>query len=187
MTNAEAFIRISSALDAAGIQYMLVGSFASSHHGEYRSTNDIDVVVSGTAEQVRDFINRLPADLYYRDLESAIEAYNRRDMFNVLDMATGIKIDLIFLKSGEFDREAFRRRRQELVDGSPLVISSPEDVIIAKLKWARMGHSLRQIEDVSGLLRKLWDSLDHPYLKKWVTLLGLTAQWEAAMENSRLE
>jgi len=187
MIVADTFKPISAGLEAAGIQYMLVGSFASGHWGEYRSTNDIDIVITGTPEQIRDFIDRLPADLYYRDLESAIEACKRRDMFNVLDMRTGIKIDLIFLKSGEFHREAFRRRRLEVVDGAPLFISSPEDVIIAKLEWARMGHSLRQIDDVSGLLRKLWGSLDHSYLQKWVTLLGLTGQWEAAMENSRLE
>jgi hypothetical protein len=187
MIVADIFKPISAALDAAGIQYMLVGSFASSHWGEYRSTNDIDVVVSGTPDQVRDFINLLPADRYYRDLESALEACKHRDMFNILDMQTGLKIDLIFLKGGEFDREAFRRRSPELVDGAPLVISSPEDVIIAKLERARMGHSLRQIEDVAVLLRRLWNSLDHQYIKKWIIQLGLNEQWVAAKESSRLE
>jgi hypothetical protein len=187
MTFADTFKVISGALEAAGIQYMLVGSFASGHWGEFRATNDIDVVVTGTPEQICDFIDQLPADLYYRDLDSAIEACKRRDMFNVLDMRTGIKIDLIFLKGGEFDREAFRRRRAEVVEGVPLAISSAEDVIIAKLEWARMGHSLRQIQDVSVLLRRLWNSLDHPYIEKWIIQLGLNEQWAAAKEGSRLE
>lgn len=182
MSNAEALKRVLKALDAAGIPYMIVGSFASSHYGPYRSTRDIDIVITATPAQLRVFIETLPAAEYYRDLESAMEAHKRRDMFNILDMVTGFKTDLIFLKAGDFDQEAFRRRRVDTIEGIPIYISSPEDVIIAKLEWARMGSSLRQIEDVSGLLRTRWNSLDHSYLKKWVAQLGLDSQWNSARQ-----
>ena len=187
MSNAEAFRRIAGALDAANISYMLVGSFASSHYGELRSTYDIDVVVAATPEQLRTFINLLPIEEYYRDLEGAIEAYNNNSMFNILDMVTGFKIDLIFLKPGAFSQDAFRRRQLEVIEGNPLFVSTPEDVIIAKLEWAKMGQSTRQIGDVAGLLRKRWRSLDHSYLGKWIAELVLAAQWEEAKQLSGIE
>ena len=187
MSNAEAFRRVAGALDAAKIPYMLVGSFASSHYGELRSTYDIDVVVAATPEQLRTFTNLLPIEEYYRDLESAIEAYNNNSMFNILDMVTGFKIDLILLKPGAFSQDAFRRRQLEMIEGNPLFVSTPEDVIVAKLEWAKMGQSTRQIGDVAGLLRKRWASLDHSYLGKWIAELGLTSQWEEAKQQSGLE
>lgn len=187
MSNAEAFKRVASALDAAHIPYMLVGSFASSHYGALRSTYDIDLVITATPDQLKAFVNLLPNEEYYRDLESAIEAFRHQSMFNVLDNLTGFKIDLIFLKSGDFSRGAFKRRQLELIEGTPLYVSTPEDVIIAKLEWARMGQSLRQLEDVASLLRLRWESLDHSYLEKWVGELGLASQWDEARKHSGLQ
>lgn len=187
MSNAEAFKRVASALDGAHIPYMLVGSFASSHYGALRSTYDIDLVITATPDQLKAFVNLLPIEEYYHDLESAIEAFKHRSMFNVLDNVTGFKIDLIFLKPGDFNRAAFKRRRLELIEGNPLYVSTPEDVIIAKLEWARMGQSLRQLEDVAGLLRLRWKSLDHSYLQKWVMELGLASQWDEARRQSGLQ
>ncbi len=46
MSVSEVFQRISSALNHAGIGYMLTGSFASAHYGVVRSTQDIDLVIA---------------------------------------------------------------------------------------------------------------------------------------------
>jgi hypothetical protein len=40
----EVLRRITTALDRAGIAYMLTGSFAGAHHGAPRSTLDINIV-----------------------------------------------------------------------------------------------------------------------------------------------
>jgi hypothetical protein len=50
------------ALDRAGIPYMLTGSFASSYHGTPRATQDIDIVVAPTTEQIRALVQLLPFD-----------------------------------------------------------------------------------------------------------------------------
>ena len=52
--------RITSALDQAGITYMLTGSFASAYYGAARSTQDIDFVIQANSEQLRSFIEALP-------------------------------------------------------------------------------------------------------------------------------
>ena len=48
MTIQDVFQRITSALDQAGIEYMLSGSFAAAFYGTARSTQDIDFVIRAT-------------------------------------------------------------------------------------------------------------------------------------------
>jgi len=74
----------------------------------------------------------------------------------------------------------FSRRRSAPVMGVQLFIAAPEDLIIAKLEWAKMGASLRQIEDVTGILKVRSDELDYSHLEHWIEQLGLSEQWHAA-------
>jgi hypothetical protein len=180
MSVSEVFQRISSALDQAGIGYMLSGSFASAHYGAPRSTQDIDLVIEATPAQLREFIEVLPSSQYCADLDAALEAYNRQSKFNVIDLATGWKIDLIIRKSRAFSQEEFRRRQRVSLHDVSLFVASAEDVVIAKLEWARLAQSRRQIEDAAAILRARWGALDHSYLEKWIAELGLAGEWGEA-------
>jgi len=59
-------------------------------------------------------------------------------------------------------------------------ITSAEDLVIAKLEWAKIGGSDRQIEDVVGILRVQKETLDAAYVEGWVRSLGLAEQWQVA-------
>jgi hypothetical protein len=174
------FERITAALDQASIAYMLSGSFASAHYGAPRSTQDIDLVIEATPAQLRAFIDSLSSNGYYADLDAALEAHKRQSMFNVIDLATGWKIDLIIRKSRAYSREEFGRRQRVSLNGVPLFVASAEDAIISKLEWARLAQSRRQIEDVAAVLRVRWDVLDHSYLEKWIAELGMEKEWSDA-------
>ena len=50
MTKEHPLARIVRELERAGIAHMLAGSFASSYHGDPRSTNDIDLVIDPDRE-----------------------------------------------------------------------------------------------------------------------------------------
>jgi|SRR5271157_4700585 len=180
MSVQEVFERITSALDQAGIAHMLVGSFASAYYGAPRTTQDIDLVITATSEKLRTFVSLLPSNEYYVDLESTLEACRRQSLFNVVDLASGWKIDLIIRKSRAYSQEEFCRRKQINLQDIPLFIASPEDVVISKLEWAKLAQSQRQIEDVAGILRMRWDSLDRVYLEKWILELDLTTGWSDA-------
>ncbi len=184
MSVSEVFQRISSALDQAGIGYMLSGSFASAHYGAPRSTQDIDLVIEAAPAQLRKFIDALPSGEYYADLDSALEAHRRQSMCNVIDLATGWKIDLIIRKSRAFSQEEFRRRQRVSLHGVPLFVASAEDVVISKLEWAKLAQSRRQIEDAAAILRVRWDALDHSYLAKWIAELGLKKEWDEAQREA---
>ena len=153
MSIPETFQRITKALDEAGVAYMLTGSFASAHYGAPRSTQDIDFVIDATPAQLRTFVESLPSAEYYADLETALEARRRESLFNVIDLKSGWKIDLIFRKSRAFSREEFNRRQPVTLQGLRLYIATAEDVIVAKLEWAKRAQSQRQIEDAVTVLR----------------------------------
>ncbi len=180
MSASEVLRRISTALDRAGIAYMLTGSFASAHHGAPRSTQDIDIVIAANPEQLRAFVQSLPSSEYYADLDAALEAHKQQSLFNVVDLATGWKIDLIIRKSRSFSQVEFGRRQLVKVQGLPLFVASAEDVVISKLEWSKLSQSQRQIEDAATILRLRWDSLDQPYLNKWVSKLNLNQEWSSA-------
>lgn len=180
MSPTDVLRRITGALDRAGIAYMLTGSFASAHYGVPRSTQDIDLVIETTPAQLRTLVQNLPDAEYYADLDAALEANRKRSLFNVIDLATGWKIDLIIRKSRPFSEEEFRRRQRVNLQNLSLFVASAEDVIISKLDWSKQAQSPRHIEDVAGILRMRWDSLDSSYLRKWILELELQTEWSNA-------
>jgi Nucleotidyltransferase of unknown function (DUF6036) len=180
MSALEVLRRITTGLEHAGIAYMLTGSFASAHHGAPRSTVDIDIVIAGDPNQLRAFVQSLPSNEYYVDLDTALDAHNRQSLFNVIDLVTGWKVDLIIRKCRAFSQEEFGRREVVKVQGFPLLVASAEDVVIAKLEWSKLAQSQRQIEDVAAIFRLRWETLDRRYLEKWISELNLKQEWTNA-------
>jgi uncharacterized nucleotidyltransferase DUF6036 len=178
--------KITTALDQAGIPYMLSGSFASAYYGTPRSTQDIDLVIETGPDQLRVFVTSLPSHEYYVDLNAALDAYKRQSLFNVIDLATGWKLDFVICKSRSFSKQEFRRRQRVCLDELDLFIASAEDVIISKLEWSRLAQSHRQIDDVTGILRARWDSLDRAYLETWITSLSLEKEWNDAKREAEI-
>lgn len=170
--------RIRDALDAAQVPYMLTGSFASALHGTPRVTQDVDVVIAPVLGTLNALLRQFPSDQYYVDREAALSAYGTEGMFNVVDFATGWKVDFIIRKSRPFSVEEFERRREEKLDGVALFVASAEDVILAKLEWAKLGESERQLRDAAGIVTSRADELDMPYIEKWASRLALSQHWE---------
>jgi hypothetical protein len=182
----EVLAKITAALDRSGIAYMLSGSFASAYYGAPRSTQDIDIVIAVTPPQLRAFVQSLPSDEYYVDLEAALEAHKHESLFNVVDLATGWKIDFIIRKSRAFSQEEFSRRRLLDFHGIPLFVASAEDIVLAKLEWSKLAQSRRQVEDVAAILRVRFESLDHTYLAQWIDGLGVRKEWNDAQRVAGL-
>lgn len=168
---------IKALLEAAGIPYMVVGSFASTIHGEPRTTQDLDIVIDPTPEALEHFLVHIDMDAFYVDLDTARDALRRRAMFNLIDMRSAWKVDLVMRKDRAFSREELARRAEQEVLGVLVPTASPEDTIIAKLEWAKQGASDRQLNDVAGILRVRRGSLDLGYIAQWVEALGLQEQW----------
>jgi hypothetical protein len=183
MSGADVFASILSALDAAKVPAMLTGSFAAGVYGRVRATRDIDFVIDADEPRARLLVAALVARGYYADEDAAVDAVRTHTQFNAIDPETGWKIGFILRKSRAFSREEFDRRRPVDLDGTRIDVASVEDTVIAKLEWAKLGDSERQIEDVIGILRVQLDAIDRDYIERWVESLGLQAQWTRAMES----
>ncbi|HEV8434806.1 MAG TPA: hypothetical protein VGR95_15440 [Thermoanaerobaculia bacterium] len=179
----ESFLsRVVAALEHAQIPYMVTGSFASSAHGIVRGSRDIDIVITATPRQLRAFIAEFPNDQYYADQEDALDALSHSSQFNIIDFGSTWKADLIFRKQRAFSRIEFERRLPHVIHGVRVYIASPEDILIAKLEWAKAGESERQIEDAAGVIATQGDSLDRAYVARWVQELDLQEQWRRALQ-----
>ena len=183
----DALRRFVSALDAAGVPYMITGSFASGYYSQGRSTLDVDFVIMPTPEQLSGLLAHFQSSEFYVDAKTAFEALRDRAQFNAIDQQTIYKADFMIRKSRPFSEEEFRRRVPALFGDVPVMIATAEDVILSKLEWAKLGGSARQIEDVSKLLEVRWDQVDLGYVEQWVEQLGLQAQWAMAREQAGLE
>lgn len=182
MALATLLAEIVSALDAAGIPHMVAGSLASTHHGEPRSTQDIDLVIDPDAATSATFIAGLDQARYY--VGDARGALARRDQFNVIDVTTGWKVDLIIRKDRPFSQTEFARRRPVILAGVPTAVASAEDTILAKLERAKAGDSDRQRRDVTAMLSVQGATIDLTYLRHWAEVLDLTTDLEAALESA---
>jgi hypothetical protein len=185
MTVDDFFDRLITALERAGVPYMLTGSYASGMYGIPRATNDVDVVIAPTPEELRRLLREFPDDRYYADEEDAFQSFAAQSQFNVIDFATSWKADLIFRKDREFSRTEFARRCLHSIGGRTVYLVSPEDILIAKLEWAKLGESERQIEDAAGVVRRQGATLDRAYVERWVDELELDRQWQKALEKAR--
>ena len=155
------------------IPYMVAGSVSSSLHGQVRSTQDLDIVVDLNDAGLEALFAKLDENRYYASLTAAREALHRKTQFNVIDLRTGGKIDLMILKSRPFSRCEFSRRRIVRALGRDIYLASPEDVILGKLPWNQISPSERQLRDVQGILQTQQGQLDADYLRSWATELKL--------------
>lgn len=106
-------------------------------------------------------------------------------MFNIIEMATGWKLDLVIRKARPFSIEEMQRRASTRILGIDVPTATAEDTIIAKLEWAKLGSSDRQLEDVAGILRVRGADLDLGYIERWVAELSLDEQWQRARSTGR--
>jgi len=177
--NADDFLRrLVAALNEADTRFMVTGSFASSFHGVPRTTQDIDIVVELTSAKLDALLKQLPEAEYYVSSDAARDAVLRKGQFNVIDLATGWKADLIVRKDRAFSREEFERMQPAVLFGIETFVASAEDILLAKLEWATMSDSELQKRDISGILDTQGDGLDRGYIERWLEVLGVKRLWD---------
>ncbi|MCL2639762.1 MAG: hypothetical protein FWD53_02855 [Phycisphaerales bacterium] len=161
-------------LEAAGIPYMITGSTVSSLQGQPRTTHDIDIVVGIRPSTIPAILAAFPQPKFYVDEDAIRDAIAHSFMFNVIDVEGGDKIDFWLLKSEPFDRTSFHRRYKESAAGTEMFISQPEDTILRKLLWSKLGGgSEKQKVDCIAVYEVNYTNLDAQYMQEWATELGI--------------
>ena len=183
MSLPEFLARVVAVVERAGVPYMLTGSLASAYYSAPRATQDIDLVIEGSEHDVHALVDGLLDAGCYVDRDAALEAWRTRGQFNAIDPERGWKVDLIVRRDRPFSVQELGRVVASVLDVE-LSLATVEDVILSKLEWARMGDSELQRRDVVQLLERRRGDLDLPYIERWVDILGIRAEWEAALRRS---
>jgi hypothetical protein len=141
-------------------------------------TRDADITVEPFPGREDVFVAAFPAPEFYLSPDAVREANRNRSTFNILHPATGYKIDIFVRKDEPFEQAAFARRSPHpLADApdEPAQIHSPEDIILFKLRWFRLGGetSERQWIDILGVMKTQGDRLDTAYLDHWAAEIGV--------------
>jgi len=185
MTSQKEFLKsVVENLQKAGIAYVICGSIAASFYGVERSTQDADIIIDPTEEQLANFL-KLLGDAYYVSSDAVFEALKQRTMFNIIDVENAWKADLIIRKKTDFYTEEFHRKRKEKLLGEDLYILSPEDIILSKLEWAKNNQSEQQFRDALGVAVTQWANLELAYLHKWAEQLQIKSSLEQLLEQAK--
>ena len=172
---------VARALDEINVPWAVGGSVASTIYGEPRATNDVDIVAALDEPHMASLKAKL-GDGFYADLKTMQTAARRHDSFNVIDERSFLKVDIFVPPSGPLGAgQLDRRRMRRLSDDVSIYVLGPEDVVLQKLRWYRLGGDVseRQWRDIVSVLR-VNGTLDGDYLLRTAQDGGLGSLLERA-------
>lgn len=184
-------LKVARVFERLGIPYVTVGSIASSIHGLPRTTEDIDLVVALEPSHVEALVEALRTE-FYLDEERIRFAIHRASSFNLIHLETLVKIDVFVPQETTARLEISRRRPVSLKgpDGEEVVLqmASPEDVVLQKLAWYRLGNEVseRQWRDALGVLKVQRERLDLDYLRQGARRLEVVDLLERLLKTQPL-
>jgi hypothetical protein len=182
----EALLPVVEALEELGVRYRVGGSVASSALGVPRSTLDVDIACELGLAHVARFAARL-RERYYVDADMISDAIRRRATFNLVHLATMLKVDVFIRKSRAFDVQSFERvvrKPLDVAEGArSFDVTTAEDIILYKLEWYRLGNEIseRQWLDLVGVLKVQASAIDVAYLRQWARELRVEDLLERAL------
>jgi len=171
-------LKMAEILDDIVVKYLIGGSVASSILGEPRATLDVDIVADLKLFHVQPLVEAMTGEFFIDEM-MVTEAIKRKSSFNVIHLDTMQKVDIFILSNQPLAQLEMQRRQQLIITQNPKRLAwfpSPEDIILQKLIWYRLGGGVsdRQWRDVLGVLKVQADRLDFNYLAEWAETLNLT-------------
>ena len=184
----EVTLKVTNVLEKLGIPYLIGGSLASTLHGMVRTTQDSDIVAEMQLEHLQSFMADLQGE-FYMDDEMISDSIQRNSSFNIIHRETMFKVD-VFIPLPRPFLQSQLARVQKLTFKFETEVSakfaSPEDTILSKMEWYRMGGEVsdRQWRDILGVLKTRAGELDLDYLWEWAKELKVGDLLERALKES---
>ena len=169
----EVAARVVAAFDKLGIDYLLAGSFSSNFYGIPRATKDADfvAVLSGKVGALE---KELGAEFVF-DPQPSFETVTGTFRDKVRVPALPFEIEIFHLSADPHDQSRFERRRRVVDDliGTDIMVPTAEDVIVMKLRWAKIAKRAKDSEDVRDVIAVQGDEvLDWDYIHRWTAEHG---------------
>lgn len=178
--------------ESLGVGYHVGGSVVSSAYGVPRATLDVDVVANLRLPHVKPLVEHLQ-ELYFIEEGAVLDAVLVQATFNVIHLATMMKVDVFVLSQRPFERQAFQRRQQDTLEegeGARLFyLATPEDIVLHKLRWFRLGGEVseRQRRDALGVIQVQSEGLDRSYLRRWAHVLKVSDLLERVLSEAGID
>lgn len=181
-------MRVAAELERLGIEYLVGGSLASSVHGLPRTTQDVDMVARIAGRHVDELVAALEHE-FYIDAGMINDAIRRRASFNIIHLATMLKVDIFVFSGDALSQEEMRRKIAVPLRNTAIWFASPEDIVLQKLDWYRNGQGIseRQWKDVVGVIAVQGDRFDLQYARTWAEQLALTELLDRAVAEASSE
>lgn len=164
-------LRVIDALNASGVDYMLVGSFSTNAYGIPRSTKDADFVLQLQGDFAPVFYEKLGND-FEMDPQLRLETNTGTYKQEMRFAGTPFTVEFFRLSNDPFDQERFGRRVPVKLLGRDTFIPTAEDVVIMKVRWLRE----KDRPDIKNVLTVQRGKLDWPYIEQWCREHGTLAK-----------
>jgi hypothetical protein len=132
----EALAALGRALGKLGLRWYLFGAQAALLYGAARLTADIDVTVQLGDRETLDLVRALEKAgfrLRVRDVGGFVA---KTRVLPLLHRSSGMPVDIVLAGPG-IEELFFKRRRRRRIEGVPVPIASPEDLVVMKVLAGR--------------------------------------------------
>jgi hypothetical protein len=182
----EVTLKVTRIFENLGVPYLIGGSLASALYGMLRTTQDSDIITKMRMEHIQPFVLALQ-DEFYIDQEMITGSIQRNSSFNIIHKESMFKVDVFIPRPRPFLQSQLARARKQTFSLETEVsarFASPEDTILSKLEWYRLGGEVSdcQWRDVLGVLKTRAGELDLDYLHNWADELKLSDLLDHALQ-----
>lgn len=183
----EVTLKVTGVFESLGVPYLISGSLASALYGMVRTTQDADIVAEMRLRHLQPFVSALQ-DEFYLDDEMIAKAIQRNSSFNIIHRETMFKVDVFIPRPRPFLQSQLARAQRQKFSFDKEVsakFASPEDTILSKLEWYRLGGEVsdRQWRDILSVLKTRAGELELDYLLKWAQELKVGDLLERALRE----
>jgi hypothetical protein len=184
----EVTLKVTEVFETLGVPYLIAGSLASTLYGMVRTTQDSDIVAEMRLEHLQPFVTALQ-DEFYVDEEMIAESIRHNSSFNIIHRETLFKVDVFIPQPRPFLQSQLARAQRQTFTFEKEVsarFASPEDTILSKLEWYRLGGEVsdRQWRDILGVLKTRASGLDLAYMQKWARELKVSDLLDRALQET---
>jgi len=133
---ADALAALVRALKRLDARWYLFGAQAALLYGAARLTADIDVTVQFSDRETAELVRALQKAGFRLRVRDVAGFVAKTRVLPLLHLRSGMPIDVVLAGPG-LEELFFKRRRHRIIEGVPVPVASPEDIVVMKVLAGR--------------------------------------------------